>query len=529
MQAGMPKYLIMKRIHVLIFIGWAVLGTSCKKYFDINTNTNSATSATPELILPQAITATASNLNSFNTYGAQLVGYMANAGGYGGFGVSFTYNFTSSNWGTLWSGVFDNLEDYQTIINETDGIAEYSYFNAAARIMKVLDFQLLVDAYNDVPYSEALQGANELTPSYDDAKAVYKDLADQLDVAIQTINTGNSTVAVKSLNTSDVLFGSNMTLWKQLANTLKLRLLIHGNGKVTFSNTTFSSDGFLTTDAVIDPGYVRDNGKQNPKWDTWTWSYSGSARSKAWMPSTFIMAFYNGVKLSDPGRGAATYYLYPSTSTNRLGYESNSVASSPEGSFWYTATKRGATSGNDTTGTLKGPDAGMPVITAAESYFLQAEAVVNGLLPAGNAQTLFENGVTASFTYIYTKPDGTVSGDPDADAADYIVSNSSYLTDFSLATSTEQQLEAIITQKYIALNMVNSDEAWNEYRRTHYPTIVNSVSAGATETFVSTGSESTRPDRLPTRILYPSSEGAYNSSNVPKSIDPFSSLIFWAL
>jgi hypothetical protein len=150
-------------------------------------------------------------------------------------------------------------------------------------------------------------------------------------------------------------------------------------------------------------------------------------------------------------------------------------------------------------------------------------------LTAGNAQTLFENGVTASFTYIYTKPDGAVAGDPDADAADYIASNSTYLTDFSLATSTAQKLEAIITQKYIALNMVNSDEAWNEYRRTHYPTLVNSVSAGATETFVSTVSESTRPDRLPTRIMYPSSEGAYNASNVPKSISPFSSLIFWAL
>lgn len=518
----------MKRIHAIIFTGLVVLGTSCKKYFDINTNPNSATTATPELILPQAITSTASNLNAYNTYGAQMVGYMANAGGYGGFGVSFTYSFTSTNWTGLWAGVYDNLQDYQAIINQTAGVATYSYFNAAARIMKALDFQLLVDAYNDVPYSQALLGASKLSPAYDDAKEIYKDLASQLDTAINTINTGSTTVAVKPLGTSDVMFKGDMSAWKKFANTLKLRLIIHANGKVAFANTTFSSDGFLTSDALINPGYVRDNGKQNPKWDQWTWSYSGSARGKAWMPSTFIMAFYTGAKLSDPGRGAATYYQYPATPSNKLGYENNSVASSPEGSFWYTATNRGATSGNDTTGTLKGPGAPMPVLIAAESYFLQAEAVVKGIL-TGDEQTLFENGIAASFKYIYSKPDGSIAGDPASDAADYIANNSSYLADISLATSTAEKVEAIITQKYIALNMVNSEEGWNEYRRTHYPKIVTTAGASGTQTFVSTQSESTRPDRLPTRIMYPASEGAYNASNVPKSISPFSSLIFWAL
>src|ERR1044072_2945651 len=136
----------MKNIIAILYIGSMVLVTSCKKYFDVNANPNNATSATPELILPQAITASAGNINAFNTYGAQLTGYMANAGGYGGFGVSFTYNFTSSNFNNLWAGVYDNLEDYQAILNKTSDVATYSYFNAAARIMKVFSFQLLVDA-----------------------------------------------------------------------------------------------------------------------------------------------------------------------------------------------------------------------------------------------------------------------------------------------------------------------------------------------------------------------------------------------
>jgi hypothetical protein len=97
---------------------------------------------------------------------------------------------------------------------------------------------------------------------------------------------------------------------------------------------------------------------------------------------------------------------------------------------------------------------------------------------------------------------------------------------YSLATTPAQKLEAIITQKYIALNFIHGHEAWNEYRRTHYPTVV--AGGTATQTFASSVSESTRADKLPTRIMYPTSEGSYNSENVPSGINPFTSLIFWA-
>jgi len=158
---------------------------------------------------------------------------------------------------------------------------------------------------------------------------------------------------------------------------------------------------------------------------------------------------------------------------------------------------------------------------------MQAEAVVRGILPSGDAAALFNNGISASFNYMYSKPDGKIVGSPAKDADTYITTNASFLT--TNASDDKHKIEAIITQKYIALNMVNSDEAWNEYRRTHYPALINTAGATGEETFASTVSESTRPDHLPTRILYPSTEGAYNSSNVPKNVGVFTSLIFWAL
>ena len=512
-------------------MGSVVLGTSCKKYFDVNHNPNSAASVnvTPQLLLPGALNTTAGILNSYNTMGAQIGGSMANAGGYGGFGTAFTYNYGSGEQNGTFGSAYDNLEDYQTILNMTDKDPLMANFNAAARIMKALNFELLVDTYNDVPYTQALKGSEVLSPVYDKGTDIYKDLADQLDKAIAAINSAPADA--KALGASDILFKADMSAWKKFANTIKLRLFVRGNGKVTFASTTFSADGFLTSDALINPGYVRDNGKQNPKFATWAFNYAGTTGNKSWMPSTWILSFYNGVKLSDPGRGGSIYYKFPNTSTNQLGYDGPGTDPAPDGNFWYPAVKRDGASAGDTTGVLKGSNAGMPVITAAESFFLQAEAVVRGILKTGDAKALFESGVTSSFQYLYSKPDGSFSGNPTADADKYMhVLNTGIRTaDFAAASGTEEQIEAIITQKYIALNMVNNNESWNDYRRTAYPKLVNSPSAKATETFASKQSESTRPDRLPSRVLYPSSEGSYNSANMPQSISPFTSTIFWAL
>ena len=482
-------------------------------------------------MLPQAQAATALALNAYNTYGMQVGGYAANAGGYGGFNETVSYAYTPNNYANLWPASYDNLEDYQYVINKTDGDDLNIYFNAAARIMKVYGMQMLVDAYNDVPYTDALQGAEVLTPTYDNAGSIYASLAAELDKAVSDIRKGDGLSVKNKIDAYDIVFGGDMDEWVKLANTIKLRLMVRGNGKATFSNTAFDAAGFLTEDALINPGYARDNNRQNPLWNTWGFLYTGAAGNKAWIPSTFIMTYYDGTKLADPGRGKAIYYqfpLTPATGTNQLGYESTGIPKSPGGSFWYPGADRTGTSAGNSTGVMKGPDAGYPMFTAAESYFLLAEAAVVGIsTPAGsNAKALFESGITESFKFLYRLPDNTYSGNPISAATTYLTTNaSSKLVQLDLALTPAEKIEAIITQKYIALNMVNSHEGWNEYRRTGYPTIFGTA---ATTTFASIASQSTRPDRLPSRILYPTSETQYNPTNVPAGVSSFNSLIFWA-
>ena len=541
----------------IIFILLVFLGTSCKKYLDVNTNPNQPTSSTPELVLPQAMVYTAAVVNTYNTYGAQLGGYMANAYGYGGFGDNFSYGFTSGDYATLWSGSYDVLNDLQFVLNATDSIRDtYAYYRAAAIILQVYNFELLVDTYNNIPFSDALKGLGSLSPKYDDAKAIYPALANMLDTAIATINNASADAQPLGVGrdplfnqTAITVLASN-TLWKQFANTLKLRLIIKArSGGVAMPNNTFDAAGFLTTDAIVNPGYARataPSGTQvNPEFNTWVVTYSGAAGNRAWVPSIWIFGFYDGTKITDNDRGNACFNNFPLTGKTQLG-NINSGGNVSGVSNWYCTPYYGAptaaTSAGNNIGIMKGPDMGQPLITAAESYLLQAEAVVRGIPGvSGSAQTLFNTGVTQSFAYLFKLPNGNIGiigGDPlsaTASFAGYQAANpGNYLVNFAAATSTEQQIEAIITQKYIALNMINSNEGWNEYRRTGYPTVVSN--GGAYGTFASTQSAATAPDKLPTRIQYPQAEFSYNPDNVPgggtskspAAVSVFTDKIFWA-
>ena len=60
--------------------------SSCEDALDINKNPNNPTEADVQLVLPQAIVASASISNQFTSYGGHFGGFIANAGGFSGFG-----------------------------------------------------------------------------------------------------------------------------------------------------------------------------------------------------------------------------------------------------------------------------------------------------------------------------------------------------------------------------------------------------------------------------------------------------------
>jgi hypothetical protein len=527
----------MKRIILFFTIIVALWSTSCKKYLAINSNPNQLTSASPDLVLPLAIVNTASLVSSLNDYGSQTVGYSANAGGYGGFGASWTYDYPNSTGDGYWSSAYTTLENFKVILNATKGSDADAYYNAAAKIMSAYIYQMMVDEFNNIPYTEALKGDTVLKPVYDDAATIYVTLASSLDSAIAEISNAQAPIGLDA--GTDPLFAGNMTSWKQFANTLKLRLIIRATGTAQFANTSFSTDGFLASDAIVNPGYTEataTSGTQvNPSWGTWVATYAGSRVGQAWIPATYVFGYYDGTKLIDTFRGKIIFNGFNTSSSptpyNQLGVTppNNTLTSPANGGAWYAGGGSSGTSWGNASGVMKGPNMGEPLMLLAESDFLQAEADVRGILTQ-NAATDFNNGIVASFTYLYEGPDDAtlLAGNPVADAATYEAQNStSYLANFSLATTAAQQTEAIITQKYIAMNNISGIEAWSEYRRTGYPVNSPTVINNPYGSFTSTQSQATRPDGLPTRLPYPDTEVATNGVNVPQ-VSTYTSTIFWA-
>jgi len=575
----------MKKIFkTFIILGLVASSTSCKKYLDVNTNPNDVTTGTPEIILPQALAATGALANTLSgsTYGADLGGYIANAGGVSGFGNFWTFKFNSGDATGVWTGSFDNLQDYQYILNNTNGTGDYKYYNAIARLMKAYDYLNLVDAYGDVPYTQALQGTANLLPAYDKGSDVYKACIAEINTAIASMKSASTPTTVNvaaaptgkvdvfvlspttaSNTTQNVALsgtGLDMTNWIRFANTVKLRALLHIQtaDAATFATEkpamlALAASDFVTGDVLCQPGYVQQSGKQTPEWNSFAYSATGSGATASFLPSTFVTSFYNGTKLTDDGRGKIIYRDY--THSNQLGFQSTSLVANPKGGEWYTGPTTGAISAYGGLGVMKGYDMGQPILTAAESYFLQAEGSLIGLIN-GTTATLFNSGVLASFQYLDKDHTDVVSSTraPATELTTYqTVNTANYLVNFALATTNAQKLEAIITQKYIALNFVNCDQGWNDYRRTFNAALTTTVVVGGVATTVptpsgypksiapsvgslSTASSSfspnfatigtTRSDGLAGRILYPSSETSYNTAHVPV-VDVDHTLVFW--
>lgn len=527
--------------YINIFTLLILLSTlnACKKDLDINSNPNSATGSNvqPSLILPNAITVTAANTITYNNYASLLIGYNLPGRGVSGFNDIYSYNFTSSSNNLLWDNVFINLKDYQYIISKSQNDPQLALFNAVAHIGKVFNYQKLVDAYGDVPYTEGLRGAENVAPKFDPSAAVYQNLVKELDEAIAKIklNAPNAGTTVTELNgASDVLFGGNLTKWIQFANNIKLRLLVRAEGSsissfVTAAYTTFSTEGFLLENAIVNPGYNASS-KQNPFWNSFHSLVTGEATSIAtyYIPSKYIYTFYNGPLLTDTKRGSLIYRNFPATPTGQLGDEKNNPNAIPTYSSWYTGTGTGLTATN-TIGVLKSRAFGMPVFLASDIYFLLAEAALNGHVLSGDAKSNFDKGILASYQYLETNASNVIESgqNPSADLKAYQLANqNNYLVNYDLASSKEQRLEAIITQKYIASNVINSFESWSDFRRTAYPKI--QANGSPTTTFVSIASASSRPDKLPVRDIYPQTE--YNlNPNTPVINNAFSSPIFWDL
>jgi len=580
----------MRKLFNIFILGTVLLTSSCKKFLDVNTNPNSPTSSTPNIVLPAAIVQVASAMTSYDDFGGWTGGFKANAGGYGGWGTVWTYNFTTNDYSGMWSSSFSAINQLNFVINNTTADGPLKFYNAQARIMKAFIYAKLVDQYGDVPYSDAGQGLNKLNPKYDKYQDVYKAIFAELNAGIAIMNTPAVTNVTTPVTAGQDPFGggssaAGLTKWKQFAQTVKLKMLIRAQKVADLASWVATSKAtlatavgdYLTDDAIVQPGYSATTASQfNPQWSTYGWNSAGTSTGTGLsnLPTKWAVSFYNGGKYTDDVRGRLMYKSYGTSITqsiagsnfvipsgpaaNQLGYDTEPVPRSISGSYWYSGALTGTAANAGTTvgGVLKGATMPQVLLTLAETKFLLAEASLASVnLVAGVTNTFYEDGITASYTYLYKGASYTwanpvttaslaltasqtpttitaaktayIAANPNATVTDGNGKIIKAVVDLSKATTDEERLAAIITQKYLAVHMINSEEAFNEYRRTGYPGVVGG-STDPIQTYASLKSAAPAADKLPTRVLYPAVEFQVNTENVPKGISPLTTKIFYA-
>jgi hypothetical protein len=499
----------MKKTLSIIACALAIGFTGCKKDFlSLESNPNIPSNATPQLLLSGALKITADIVNTgttgtqsaMSTYGIWM-GYWTPSGSYVPSSTLNNNNFLNTSYQTF-TPLYNNASNYNNLVVIGNADPTLVNFEAIGMIMKAFDFQALVDTYNNVPYTEAFKATGNLNPQYDKGDAIYDDLLVKLTDAIGKIKGAPATAV--NPGKADIMFKGNMSNWIKFANTLKLRIALRQWNKLTgkqaalkTSITATAADGYMdeTNAALVNPGYINDDangGKQSP----------------------FFYSY--GVNAAGALATAGDYYKANEYAINKL-----QSTNDPRLSRFYAPLKDGVTfkgniygatntsSGANTSsigpGLLKAPTMDAVIMSAAEGLFLQSEAALYGLV-AGDAQLLYQRGITASFV---------LAGVPDAANA-AVTYYSQPLKNVSWAASADK-LEAIINQKWTSLNGYGNLEAYNEYRRTGFPLDVP-VSL-----------QSIKPV-IPTRVFYPSTEYEQNAENVKAegTIDPFSSKIFWA-
>jgi len=487
----------MKKQLLQIFLSAIVVmaGMGCSKsYFDINNNPNAATNTTPELVLPQALTVSASGYINNYTFVSEWLGYWCPSGSYAISSSDLaSYRQTTAFGNGIWAAAYHNLEDYD-YVEQTAKAQAKTFYQGTAMIMKAFVFQQLVDMFNNVPYTQAFKGTNVIQPAYDNAQTIYESLAGRLDTAVALLQRSDAIAA----SSSDVMFNGVNSNWIKFANTLKLRILMRQtqmSGRTSYIQAQIAKimangGGFLSSDAAVNPGYANNSGQQSPFWGLCI-NTSGTYIGDYWRANQYPITFCQAN--ADP-----RYKLWYAPTASGGIYQGNVIGS---------ATNHAANSASTFgPGVLQSVSQSAVLLSAAESYFLQAEAGLKGLL-TNNPQTLFNSGVQASFTYLGA-----------GDATSYVNQVANINTNYAACTTPAQQLACIIRQKWAAMNTVTPFEAWADYRRLGLPADIPLSVSPYVDVLA-----------IPVRILYPTSEYQNNAANVSAqgTINHHTSKIFW--
>ena len=370
------------------------------------------------------------------------------------------------------SGTYSGpLQDLQTIINyntdpKTAGAASADGSNAnqiaIARILKAFIFWQTTDRWGDIPYSEALQGAANLTPKFDKQEDIYFDLLKQLKQAAASFDVG---IPVKG----DVIYGGNTDKWKKVANSIRMIMAMRLTERYPAAGGKAAIE---FADAAAGP-HITDNA------DNFTLAYPGGAFKNPWFATYEARDDYASSKtMGDVLAGLGD--------TRSSAFGTNNIMF-PVGLTRDLAIAYGNSVGNGQSRVLRADlrAANSPVVIIGASTVLLARSEGKERLwiagGTAGAETDYNAGIMASFAqWGVAFPAGYLTGPanyntgvgvPGSIGAGTAPYDNFRAADNNLQdAATPTKLTRIALQRWIA-GFPNGNEGWAEVRRTNVPNL----------------------------------------------------------
>jgi hypothetical protein len=488
-----------KKIIALFFTCALITVAGCKKTLDINHSPNnpSLEVGTPKIVFPVSVMGVAAvEGGDLAIIGGLWGEYITQGATSNQYKNVDQFDMKTTDYNAQYTTLYTyGLKNIQYVIDKARESEDWNFY-LMGNVIKAYSTALLVDIYDQIPYSEALQGIGNLTPKFDDGYTIYKSLLAGIDSALGKDFSALTAIDLRATNEGnvDLLFGGDMDKWKQFANTLELKLYLRminakpAEAQVGIEALYARHAQFLEEDAIV-TGFSDNPNLSNPLYEQNVRQLNFPNNLVA--SKTFVSYL---VEHNDP-RIEYSFGASP-TPLDQGDFINNSPAALGATVF------------------IESPDDPVVFLSAAESYFLQAEARVRYF--AGNgAKSLYDNGVLAAFSAV------------GSDGSSFIASGGDY--EYPEGTSDEN-IEAIIVQKWASFAYgLHFIEGWFERNRTGFPRsspVYSDDNNYVPGEFV-IPRNSLLGAQFPKRLVFPDAEISTNP-NTPAQV-PITTPVWWGL
>jgi hypothetical protein len=438
--------------------------SSCESWIDpdFNISPNSPSDVPLNLLMPSAASAIA--YSYAGDYARFPAIWMQHLSGVDRQAYGFElYNQGESDINNLWNTIYGGaLKDLAKAKEKATALGAIHYIGVI-NVMTAHALGILTDAWDDIPYSQALIGETQLKSPYDTQQKILDTINQLLDQAITEFGKPNPTGVPAPGTVDDLLYKGSIPKWTAAAKSLKLRYALHKqkrDGNWNAVGTIINGGGLIASNA--------DN-----------FQFNFGAASVETGP-----VFNFDTNRGDIRVGAYIVNLMNANSDpRRPRYFSGAVTPAFTVPATFVGSNPGAqlTSANWTGPAFASRNSPAYYMTFAEVKFIEAEWRLR--TSAAGAANALRAAVTASLEQY------------GVGNADWVTTNYGSITDANIT------IQNIILAKYTHLFM--QPEAWNDWKRTGIPTFtpaVGNVTAGV----------------IPRRFIYSQDERLYNGDNMPK-------------